>query len=206
MILKDVLDGVAQVMEDEVPDLTTALAREADPTDNEVRWPHGEITVVSNIRNDPWNTDVVDYATDNSGNRIGYILKGQFEVELQLNIWIAVPSSNYDIQTLGGQLETGLRKYDENRKNPAPLPDGQGGSLSNVGLFRITGGGELPTANENSPLRGYAVSVELTFSDTIDSSQEYGSEPYIDSLDIPESGDLTDTDPTDEIEIDFNAS
>lgn len=180
----DVLEGVAAAMETAVSDLTTALNREADPTDNTVQFPHGDITTVSNNREDPWNTDVVGYATDDEGNNVGYLLDAKFEMELQCNVWIAVPSQDWDIQSLGRDLERGLRKYDINRRQPAPLPDGSGGVMSDVSNFRIVGGGTLPSeTNFDSPLRGYRVTVNLRYTDRIDTSEEYGTLDYIESID-----------------------
>jgi hypothetical protein len=203
---EDILKGVAQAMEDTVPSLTTALSREADPTDNTVEFPHGDITLVSNLRADQWNTDVVGYATDSNGNRVGYLLDAKFDVELQLNIWLAVPSEQYDVQSLGSELERGMRRYDQNRPDPDSLPDGSGGTLTDAGPLRVIGGGELPTQEgANSPLRGYQVTIELRFTDRIDTSEEYGELDYIDSVDIPSDGDLTGGD-GDDTEIEFNAS
>lgn len=193
---KDVLTGLSTAMEQEVPDLTTALSREADSTDNEVEWPHGEIIIVSNIRADQWNTDLVDYATDSNGNRIGYIYEAKFNAEFQLNVWTAVPSDNWDIQTLGSKLERGMRRYDDNRKYPDSLPDGNGSTLSEVNPLRIVDGGTLPLANENNPPhRGYQITVGLSFTDRINTAVEYGEQDYVAVVNTPNDGDAISTDP-----------
>lgn len=203
---EEVFEGVATAMEDAVPDLTTALPRQADPADNRVEWPHGEILVVSNIRADQWNTDVVGYATDDQGNQIGYLLDARFDVSLQLNIWTAVPSDDWDIQSLGSQLERGMRKYDANRRNPALLPDGDGGALNDVKRVRMNNGGLLPTDNSSSsPLRGYQIATNIRFKDRIDTSEEYGEEDYVATVDTPQDGDLTDGGDSDSIAIEYNA-
>lgn len=189
--LQSVLDGVGAAMENAVPDLTTALTREADPTDNAVEWPHGEILIVSNVRSDPYNTDLVGYATDANGNQIGRVYDALFDIELQLNIWIAVPSDTWDIQNLGRQLRRGLYKYDNNRVSPDPLPDGAGGTLSQVSQFTVDGGGELPVEEENPPLRGHQLTVSLRFSDRIDTSAEYGEMDFVETVDGPSDGELS---------------
>ena len=188
----DVLEGVAQAMEDGVPELTTALSREADPTDNTVRWPHGDITIVSNIRADQWNTDFVGYATDGSGNQIGYLYDAKFDTELQLNIWMGVPSDDHDIQSLGSSLERYFRRFDENRHEPDPLPDGSGGTLDDAEKLRIVDGGELPTeSDENSPIRGYQITVDIRFTDRIDTSVEYGEMDYVATIEAPSTEELS---------------
>lgn len=204
---EDILTGLAQAMADEVSQLTEALDHEADPVDNTVKWPHGEIIIVSNNRYNPWNTDKVDTATDNQGNEIGHLVDARWDAEMQLNIWLAVPSEDYDIQPIATALERGFRRYDQDMPNPDPLPDGQGGTLDDVAWLRIVGGGELPTASNNQPpLRGAQITVELRWKDRIDTSQAYEELDYIDTVDIPNSGDLTDTDATDEIAIEYKAS
>lgn len=192
--LKEVLTGTAQAMEDSVPDLTVALPREADEADNTVRWPHGEIVIVSNVRADQWNTDFVGYSTDSNDNRVGYIYDAKFDLELQLNIWIAAPSDDWDIQALGSQLERGLRRYEDARHYPDPLPDGSGGSLTNTEPITIVNGGELPTESQNPPHRGYQVTIAFSFNDRIDTSEEYGEMDYVAEVDHPGYGDLTDGD------------
>lgn len=203
--LGDVLDGVAAAMEKQVPELTTVLHREADVTDNEVRFPHGEIVVVSNVRSDQWNTDLVGYATDNQGNRIGKIFDALFEnTELQMNIWLGVPSDDHDIQSLGNTLERGMRKYDD-QQHSAALPDGAGGTLSAIGSFNISEGGTLPFENANPPMRGYQVPVILSFTDRINTADEYGDEYYIETVDTANAGDLTDGSDQDAVAIEYNA-
>lgn len=189
--LETVLNGISVAMETAVPDLTTALPREADPTDNTVSWPHGEILIVSNVRSSPYNTDLVGYATDSNGNQIGRIYDALFDIELQLNVWIAVPSDAWDVQSLGNQLRRGMYKYDNGRISPDPLPDGSGGTLDTVSNFTIDGGGELPVEEENPPLRGYQLTVSFRFSDRIDTSVEYGEMDYVETVDHPSDGDLT---------------
>ena len=201
--LSHVLDGLAQAMENGVPELTTALSREADETDNTVEWPHGDITIVSNVRADQWNTDFVGYATDTDGNQIGYLYDAAFDGEFQLNIWQAAPNVDYDIQRLGGKMERHFRQFENNRYSPEPLPDGEGGVLNDVSRVRIMDGGQLPTESANSPIRGYQITVDLRFNDRIDTSIEYGEMDYIVSVDTPQDGDLTDTDPNDEVAIEY---
>lgn len=183
-----VLESLAQAMEDGVPSLTTALTREADSTDNTVAWPHGDITVVSNIRADQWNTDFVGFATDGNGNNIGRLIDAKFDAEMQLNVWIAAPSDDWDVQTLGGTLARYFRRFDENRPDPDPLPGPAG---SDIEKLRITDDGDLPTEDENPPIRGYSVTVELRFTDRIDTSEEYGESDYVATIDTPTTGDLT---------------
>lgn len=202
----DVLDALAAAMEQAVPELTTALSREADETDNTVRFPHGDMQIISNIRADQWNTDVTGYATDANGNRVGYLVDAKFDIEVQLNIWIAVPSDDWSITTLGKKLERGLRVHDISHPIVEPLPDGEGGTANDINRFRLIGGGELPTeSGGNSPLRGYQVTANLRFTDRIDTSVEQGESDYVASVDTPHSGDLTAGD-ADDIEIEYNAT
>lgn len=197
----DVLDGMSALMEESVPDLTTALSKEAGPEDNRVEYPYGEIILVSNVRNDPWNTDLVGYTTDSQGDRSGYILDAKFDLEAQLSLWIAVPSDNWNVQALGQQLQRNLRQYDENHPYPEPLPDGSGGTLTDVEPIRIINGGELPVrTNQDPPARGYQLTVSVRFTDRVSTDED-----TIKTVDIPHSGDLTDTDETDLIEIEYQA-
>ncbi len=201
VLLNDLMEGVAYTMEQEVPDLTTALDHEADPADNAIQWPHGEIVVVSNARADPWNTDKVGYVTDTNGNQIGEVLEARFDLEIQMNIWIAVPNETYDIQVLGETLERGFRKYDVNHTDPQTILDPDGGVISDQKKLRITGGGELPTnPNADPPHRGYGVMCELRFKDVVETSED-----YIETVDIPDDGDLTDGSDQDAITIEYNA-
>lgn len=200
---EDVLQGIATAMELSVTELTTALNREADPTDNTVEFPHGEILIISNIRANQWNTDLVGYSEDNSGNRIGKIFEAKFTAEFQLNIWNAVPSEDHDIQSLGSSLERGMRKYDSQQQGD-PLPDGSGGTLNDVKEFLLIDGGQLETEETNNPpWRGYQISVEMQFVDRIDTAEEYGEAEYIAVVDTPHSGDLEDTDATDNVAIEY---
>lgn len=183
----EVLQTLGQAMEDGVPSLTTALTREADESDNTVEWPHGDITVVSNLRADQWNTDVVGPATDSEGNHVGYIIDAKFDAEMQLNIWAAAPSDEWDIKVLGGTLSQYLRRFDANRRDPETLPEPAGDDIKK---FRITDDGDLPVENGQPPIRGYSVSVEFRFTDRIDTSEEYGQSDYVESVQTPTTEDL----------------
>jgi hypothetical protein len=202
--VKDVLKGLAAAMEDQVPELSTALPREADATDNDVHWPHGEIIIVSNIRADQWNTDLVGYETDDAGNRIGYLYDAKFNAEMQLNIWISAPSDNWDIQNLGSQLERGMRRYGENRKDPDSLPDGEGGTLTEVTNFSIVNGGTLPLQQSaNPPHRGYQLTVGFSFTDRINTAEEYGEEDYVATVTVPNDDDITVHDDPENVVIEY---
>lgn len=201
---EDAMDAVAAAMEEAVPELTEGLPREVDDVDNLVEWPYGEILVTSDVRADPWNTEFVEYATDDDGNRTGEIYEARFDPEVQLNIWIAVPNEEFDIQTLGTKLQTGLHKYDENRRNPQPLPDGDGGTADFIKKFRIIDGGRLPTEDQSPPLRGYRVDASFRYIDRIDTSDEEDEVYVIESVDTPRPGDLEDGE-RENIAIEYNA-
>lgn len=164
------MNGLAALIDESVDDVTESLSREADATDNDVRWPHGEVILVSNNRRDPWNTDVVGYTTDSDGNRTGRIIEHLFRGEFQLNVWIAAPS-DFDVKELGNQLEQHVISHDESHPDPAAVPDGVGGTLDDVKL-RLINGGELPTESANPPHRGYQVTVSTQFSYTTETDEE----------------------------------
>lgn len=194
--LQSILDGVGAAMENAVPEMTTALTREADATDNAVKWPHGEILIVSSVRSDAHNTDLVGYTTDGSGNRTGRIYEALFDVELQLNVWISVPSDTWNIKELGRQLREGLYQYDHNRRDTSELPDGDGGTLTDVSRFTVDSGGELPVDSQNPPIRGYQQTVSLRFSDRTTTDAE-----YVTAVNTPSDGGLVDGD---DVAIEYN--
>lgn len=199
-------DGLKAAMAEGVSELSDALGKEAGPEDNTVEFPFAEVIFVSNNKDNSFNTDKVGPAHDNHGNVVGEILEARFDLEVQLNAWLAVPSEDHDIMAIGRVLERWMRKYDHNRTNPDPLPDGSGGTLSDVGYFELIGGGELPTAfNNNPPLRGYQITANIRFKDTINTADEYGKLDFVEFLDIPTSGDLSDGGDNDEIDIEYNA-
>jgi hypothetical protein len=186
------LEGIALAMENEVSALTESLDREADEADNMVEFPHGEIIVMTNARSDDWNTEFVEYSTGDLGDPLGEIIEVRFDPTLQLNIWLGVPSENWDIQNLGNQLYRGMLKYDYNRRHPKNFPDPDGGELTDIKNFNVTDGGTLPTEDEAPPMRGYMVEASLRTVDRIDTSDDgdLDGEYFIESTDTPHSGDF----------------
>jgi len=199
--LKNVLDGVAAAMEAQVPSLSETIGHEyIDGDDGIIDFPHGEIVIVDNARATAWNTDLVGYKTDNSGNRTDAIYDALFETALQCNIWLAVPSEQHDIGTLGGTLERGLRTYDDQQAGD-PLPDGNGGTLSDVDHAVVSAGGTLPIDAGQSPsLRGYQVPFEVMFRD-----QTTVAGTPIETVDVPSPSQLDDGNDQDAVAIEYNA-
>ncbi len=188
---QDVLEGIAVALHNSgnLPSDTTYVTRQVDMDGRQagLQMPIVEMEVQNTVRNTQFNTDLVGYATDDDGNRIGYIFRTRFEMTVAVNIYTAEGGGN-DPDSLGHSLRRALLKYDSyqmgSRHHNNTLPDGNGGELTEVTQFVVGNGENNDDITTTPALRRWQQTINLRFYDEINTAQEYGPEDFVKSVDI----------------------
>lgn len=150
------------------------IIREVDfeGEDSAIKSPFMEITVVSNVQSDPHDTNLVGYETDANGNRTGRIFSASFELDLQMDIYVAAGDAGHDATDLGTELFRALRKHDE-REQSLPLPDSDGNPLDDVTHFRLGDGDRNDDLSMSPSIRRWTKEARLSFKDDVSTSEPY---------------------------------
>jgi len=189
-----VLESVKTAIEESsrMPDATTYSIYEIDTDGGQanLRPPIVELTVTDVVRSSEHNTDLVGMATDTSGNEIGRIYRGKFEMPIQIDMWTA-EGGDYDPYELGESLRYALYQYDNyQRGDPLPDPTDPNTSLAEIEQFTINDGGVRNDLSMTPALRRWRQTGEVWFHETINTAEEYGAEPYITSVVTPDSSGM----------------
>lgn len=119
----DVIAGTLQ-RHASIPDDMSYLIREADPdgVDAGVSVPLIELQDIVSNRDDPSNSNLVGYITNESDERVGYVFETKWEMQLQMDIW-TVDGSDRDVDSLGKRLKEVLYTYDSRGPDKTFLDD-----------------------------------------------------------------------------------
>lgn len=201
-----ILDSIRYALENSgrLPRRTSYATFEVDAEGGQsnVRLPLVEITAPDVVRNNPNHTDFKWHATDSNGNQIGYVYHARFEMDVEIDVW-TVEGDGFDPQELGESVRRTLYQYDSKQLgNWLPTPDGSG-ELRDVRHFSLSDGGVRPDLAMTPALRRWRQTGEVWFREVVDTSEEYGSEDYITTVNGPADGDMT---AGSEVEIIFDAT
>jgi len=163
-------------------------------------WEHGdaglqqpvvEVQPVGRIRSDAHDTDFVGYTTDTNGNPTGRIFQADWEMEVQLDIYVAGGNPNLDETQLGHDLETALLPFDSKRQLKQ-FPDGNGGTADDIYYFSVGDGRPEPDLGGEMAARRWRQDLMLHFYDqtTTDGDQ-------ITTVEVPATDEMTTDDSED---------
>jgi len=95
------------------PDEMSFIMREPDPEgqDSAVSVPVAVLQDTDTTRDDPSNENLIDYVTNDYGERVGRVYETKWEMSLQIDIWTAA-GSEYSADKLGQKLYKVLYDYD----------------------------------------------------------------------------------------------
>lgn len=145
--------------------------------DSWVTYPAVVITQVSVQRDEDRSTDLVGYHTNAQNQRIGRIWDMTFEMEIQVDLYVAAGSS-HNVDDLSDRLDRALWRYDSQMRDDL-LPAADGSGMSEVWNFTL---GQRRTADNlsKSPSeRRNIKSVYLGFTIRVDEVEEYGPLPTV---------------------------
>lgn len=153
-----------------------------------------ELQPVGKIRADAFDSDLVGYTTDANGNRDGRIYQVDWEMEVQVDIYVAAGNPNLDATGLGYDLETVLLEHDGKQQAKA-FPDGNGGTIDDITHFRVGEGRREDDLGGEMGARRWRQDLEAYFRD-----QTSTSEDPVTTVATPQADDFT-TDDTQDADL-----
>jgi len=156
---------------------------ELDPAGAGNRFEQPIVTLqpTGTIRNDQHNTDLVGYTTDANGNRTGRIFEAIFDMDVQLDIWVAAGNDQLDASELGGDLQRALFWHDSQMID-RPFPDGDGGTVEDIDEFLVEEGRRQDDLS-GPGVRRWRQDLSLLFHDRLTTD-----EPYVETVQTPRDG------------------
>ena len=202
MTPQEVLDAIVRGLKDATAftggDYST---QQLDPAGAGSRFSQPVVTLqpVSTIRNDGWNTDLVGYTTDGQGNQTGRIFEAVFEMDVQIDLWVASGNAQLDATALGGDLQRALFQYDSSVVGQL-LPDGDGGTV--VDIEQVTVGDGSREDDLSGPgVRRWRQSLSVRFHERLTTDAE-----YVKVVETPASGTATGGSGSDGVAIELTVS
>lgn len=163
-----------------------------DGEDADLYLPAVEIQPIDVIRDSGPSSDLVDYVTNDQGERIGRLLDVYYNMQVQIDIW-TIPDSDYEnANVLGKKLQKALYKYDDS-VGQRLLPEGNGTVLNEVDSFLVANGERADDLSPHPSVRRWRQTVELDYYQRINTAEEYGPTPTIKGVETPKDGDFYDT-------------
>lgn len=154
-------------------------------TNNRLSSPFVAAQPVGTVRVDSMNSDRVGYITDDNDNRTGSIYEAPFDMDVQLDIYVAAGDDDHDATALGGDLRDALYVYDAGGPD-RQFPDGNGGTLSEVRHFDVGSG--LRADDLSGPgIRRWRHESEIRFVSHVEITSD--SDPFT-TIDTPTDADL----------------
>lgn len=161
----------------------------ADPdlsnTNNRLSSPFVAAQPVGTVRVDSMNSDRVGYVTDTDGNRTGRVYEAPFDMDVQLDIYVAAGDDDHDATVLGGDLRDALYVHDAGGPG-REFPDGDGGTLSEIRHFDV-GSGQRADDLSGPGIRRWRHESEIRFVSRVETTSD--SEPFT-TIDTPTDADL----------------
>jgi len=163
-------------------------------------WEHGDaglkqpvvvIQPVGRIRSDAHDSDLVGYTTDANGDRTGRIFQADWEMEVQLDIYVAGGNPNLDEKQLGHDLETALLPFDSKRQL-SKFPDGDGGVVDAITHFRVGEGRPEPDTGGEMTARRWRQDLMVHFHDQATTTDDQITTVATANSDEMETGDSDD--------------
>lgn len=176
----------------ELPDSVTYIVQEADfdGTNANLKLPVIQLTPVTSARITDFNTDQVSVVEDDNGNAIGRRFHAEYQMTIQIDVLTVDGRTRDDesIQSLSDSIRRALYQYDSAGIDN-PVPDKNGKATDSIWRFVSNQGQRADDESMNPTLRRWRQDVDLW------SYEEFTTtEDYIVSVNIPEDGDMNDTD------------
>jgi len=174
--------------------------QELDPSGAGNRFEQPIVTLqpTGTVRADRWNTDLVGYTTDANDNRTGRIFDAIFEMNIQLDIWVAAGNSDLDASALGGDLQRALFQFDSQMVDRA-FPDGDGGTVDGITKFLVEDGRRQDDL-AGPGVRRWRQELSARFRSRVTTDDE-----YVEEVDTPTDGEATGGD-GDDVAIELTVS
>jgi len=144
-----------------------------------------ELQPVGKVRADAFDSDLVGYTTDGQGDRTGRIFQVDWEMQIQVDIYVASGNFNLDATALGYDLETVLLEYDSKQQDKA-FPDDDGGTIDDITHFRVGEGRREDDLGGEVAARRWRQDLEARFRD-----QAETSDPTITTVEVPQTSEMT---------------
>jgi len=173
---------------------------ELDPAGAGNRFEQPIVTLqpTGTIRNDQHNTDLVGYTTDANGNRTGRIFEAIFDMDVQLDIWVAAGNDQLDASELGGDLQRALFQHDSSMVD-RPFPDGEGGTIDAISEF-VVGDGRRQDDLSGPGVRRWRQDLSARFTSRVTTEDE-----YVEEVDTPTDAEASGGD-GDDVAIELTVS
>ena len=169
------IDAIVRSVQDSdyLPDDMNYLPYEAARTgaDGNIKLPLLEVQPVDKIDIRDFNTDRVDYITDENENRVGRRFHSEYRLRVQFDVYTAQGSS-YDSRNLGTNLWRALYRHDSAGPNqPLPKEDDSDASWT----WRIEVEDEQPAheLTTTPSLRRWRVDVVIWSAMEFDTTESY---------------------------------
>jgi hypothetical protein len=201
----DVLESIKTALTESgrLPESTSYATFELDTDGGQsnVRPPVIEITTVETIRNNPHNTNLTGYATNDQGESIGRIYEARFEMPVQIDVWTA-EGGQFDPHDLGTDVRAVLYRYDETQFGRVdhtdipydirlPDPANPDEPLDAIDRFEVGDGTVANDLTMTPALRRWRQSATVWFHETINTAEQYGEETPVRTVNSPADGDMT---------------
>lgn len=201
MTPQEVLDAIVRGLKESATfsggDYST---QELDPSGAGNRFEQPIVTLqpTGTVRADQWNTDLVGYTTDANDNRTGRIFEAVFDMDVQLDIWVAAANTDLDASTLGGDLQRALFQHDSSMVD-RPFPDGNEGTIDAISEF-VVGDGRRQDDLSGPGVRRWRQDLSARFTSRVTTEDE-----YVEEVDTPTDAEASGGD-GDDIAIELTVS
>lgn len=156
-----------------LPDDMEYLPYEADRSgaDGNIKLPLVEVQPVDQIDIQDFNTDRVEYITDDDGNRIGRRFHAEYRLRIQFDVY-AAQGSSYDARELGTKLWQALYRHDSAGPNQ-PLPAEDGSDLSITWSIHVEDEQPAHDLTTTPALRRWRIDVVVRSAMEFDTTESY---------------------------------
>ena len=185
------------VEDPDVPDAATILTHEWDSESSEA-WESPPVIELYYL-GEPQRTGEsgTRKIRDDSGGVIGRLVQIPFLADVQVDV-ATVAGSSYDARDLGTTVRRSLYRHDDARgaqaeplrgEETAEFPDGE--PLSPVSTFAVNMGEPSLDPETSSTMRRWTSTVEVQFSEEVNSVEEYGPVEYVKTVVWAKDGQMT---------------
>lgn len=158
-----IIDGLIRSIKNsgKMPSDMNYLPYEAARTgqDGNIKLPILEVQPIDEIQIQEFNTDVVDYNTDEAGNQVGRVYHAEYRLDLQFDVYTA-QGSKHSARELGSKLWSVLYQHDSAGPN-RPLPAEDGGEMDVAWRFEVGDGQPAHELQTTPTLRRWRIDVAV---------------------------------------------
>lgn len=152
-----------------LPSSTTYIVQEhdGDGVEGNVRLPVVQVTPVTNVSLNEFNTDLAGYVTDDAGNQVGRIYHAEYQMTVQIDV-ITVDgrtSEDEDIRNLSTALRDALYSYD------SAGPSRQ--LAESIWKFTLADGERVDDTATTPTMRRWRQDVDLWTHEEFDTTEDY---------------------------------